>query len=85
MILGLSTANFTLLHVIISLVAIVSGLVVVVGMLQSRRMAGMTALFLAMTILTSVTGFFFPINGFTPALGVGAISLLLLLAAVVAL
>jgi len=85
MILGLSTANFTLLHVVISLVAIASGLVVVLGMLQSQRMPGWTLLFLVMTILTSVTGFLFPIHGFTPALGLGTISLLLLLVTVIAL
>ena len=85
MILGLSTANFTLLHVIISLVAIVSGLVVLFGMLGSHRMAGWTLFFLVTTILTSVTGFFFPIHGFTPALGVGAVSLVILLIALVAL
>jgi hypothetical protein len=67
MILGLSVANFTLLHVIISLIAIASGLVVLFGMRGSYRLAGWTALFLLATILTSVTGFFFPIKGFTPA------------------
>lgn len=85
MILGLSTANFTLLHVIISLVAIASGLVVLFGMLGSHRMAGWTLFFLATTILTSVSGFFFPIHGFTPAQAVGGISLVILLFALVAL
>ncbi len=85
MILGLSTANFTLLHVIISLVAIISGFVVLFGMLGSHRMAGWTLFFLVTTILTSVTGFFFPIHGFTPALAVGAVSLVILLIALAAL
>ena len=85
MILGLSTANFTLLHVIISLVAIVSGLVVLFGMLGSHRLPGWTLFFLVTTILTSVTGYFFPISGFTPAQAVGAISLLILLIALIAL
>ncbi|HZQ13596.1 MAG TPA: hypothetical protein VFB31_12380 [Pseudolabrys sp.] len=85
MILGLSTANFTLLHVVISLVAIASGLVVLVGMLGSRRMPGWTALFLITTILTSLGGFLFPIHGFTPALGTGGVSLVVLAAALVAL
>ncbi len=85
MILGLSTANFTLLHVIISLVAIASGLVVLFGMLGSQAMPGWTLFFLVTTILTSVTGFFFPIHGFTPALGVGAVSLVILLVALIAL
>ena len=85
MILGLSTELFTTIHVIISLIAIVSGIIVVVGMLGAHRMRGLTLLFLAMTILTSVTGFFFPISGFTPALGVGVLSLILLLFAVIGL
>ena len=85
MILGLSTANFTLLHVIISLVAIASGLVVLFGMLGSRRMPGWTLFFLATTILTSITGYFFSIHGFTPAQAVGGISLVILLIALVAL
>jgi hypothetical protein len=85
MILGLSLANFTVLHVIISLIAIVSGLVVLFGMLGSRRLPGWTALFLIATILTSATGFLFPIHGFTPALGVGVVSLLVLAVALIAL
>jgi hypothetical protein len=85
MILGLSVANFTVLHVIISLIAIVSGLVVLFGMLGSHRLPGWTALFLIATILTSVTGFLFPIHGFTPALAVGAVSLVVLAVALIAL
>jgi hypothetical protein len=85
MILGLSVANFTLLHVIISLIAIASGLVVLFGMLGSHRLPGWTALFLLTTILTSVTGFLFPIRGFTPALAVGAVSLLVLAIALIAI
>jgi hypothetical protein len=84
MILGLSLQAFTLLHVIITLVAIASGLIVLFGMLGSHLLGKWTALFLLTTILTSVTGFLFPIRGFTPALGVGAVSLLMLLIAVIA-
>ncbi|HEY7230404.1 MAG TPA: hypothetical protein VH558_08555 [Pseudolabrys sp.] len=85
MTLGLSLQNFTILHVVISLVAIASGLVVLVGMLRASRLPGWTALFLVTTILTSVTGFMFPINGFTPGLGVGLISILVLAIALTAL
>ena len=85
MILGLSIATFTLLHVIISLTAILSGSVVVFAMIGGRKPAGWTALFLATTLLTSVSGFLFPVGHFTPALGTGAVSLLLLAAALVAL
>ena len=85
MILGLSIPAFTLLHVIISLVAIVSGLIVLFGMLGSHRLAGLTALFLATTVLTSLTGFLFPIHGFTPALGTGIVSIVILAVALFAL
>jgi hypothetical protein len=74
MILGMSTPAFTLLHVVISLLAIGSGLIVVGGMLTSQKLPRTNALFLLTTVLTSVTGFLFPIHGFTPGLGVGMIS-----------
>ncbi|MGH6727571.1 MAG: hypothetical protein ACREB8_13670 [Pseudolabrys sp.] len=84
MILGMSISLFTTIHVIISLVAIAAGLIVLIGMLGSKRLGGWTGLFLFMTILTSVTGFFFPIHGFTPAIGVGVVSLVILVIAVIA-
>jgi hypothetical protein len=84
MILGMSISTFTTVHVVISLVGIASGLIVLVGMFGANRLSGWTALFLAATILTSVTGFMFPISGFTPALAVGALSLVVLAAACLA-
>ena len=85
MIAGLSIENFTILHVAISLIGIVSGLIVLFGMLRARRLPGWTALFLATTVLTSVTGFMFPINGLTPAIVVGLISIVILAIALMAL
>jgi hypothetical protein len=85
MTLGLSLSAFTTLHVVISLIGIVSGLIVLYGMLGSHRLGGWTALFLATTILTSVTGFMFPFNGLLPSHLVGAISLVVLAAALLAL
>jgi hypothetical protein len=85
MILGMSVATFTVLHVVISLIAIASGLVVFWGMLWSNRLAAWTALFLATTVLTTVTGFLFPVQGFTPALVVGILSIVLLAVALLAL
>jgi len=85
MILGMSIDTFTLVHVIISLVGIVTGLIVLFGMFGGHRMSGITALFLLTTILTSVTGFLFPISGFTPAIGVGIISLAILALALLGL
>ncbi|MGC2698356.1 MAG: hypothetical protein WA738_21420 [Candidatus Angelobacter sp.] len=84
MVFGMSLATYTLIHVIISLIGIVSGLIVLFGMLGGKRLDGMTALFLVTTILTSVTGYGFPFTHLTPADIVGAISLVLLAFAVVA-
>ncbi len=85
MILGMSTSTFTLLHVVISFVGIFSGFVVMVGMLNANRPEGWMALFLASTVLTSVTGFLFPSTGFTPAQGVGALSLVVLAVTLIAI
>ncbi len=84
MILGMSLHTFTQLHVVISLIAIASGAIVLLGMLGSYRMPALTGLFLLTTILTSVTGFLFPIKGFTPAIGVGIVSLVILAIALLA-
>ena len=85
MVLGMSLSAFTTLHVIISLIGIVAGIIVMFGMLGSNPMPGLTAIFLLFTILTSVTGFLFPFKGVTPGLIVGALSLLLLAIACIAL
>jgi hypothetical protein len=85
MILGLSLATFTLVHVVISLVGIATGIVVLLGMLRGHELAGWTGIFLATTLLTSLTGFLFPITAFTPALAVGALSTAILAAALLAL
>lgn len=84
MILGLSVQAFTQLHVVITLIAIVSGIIVLFGMLGSHRMPALTALFLLTTVLTNVTGLLFPIQGVTPALIVGVVSCVLLLIALIA-
>ena len=85
MVLGMSLANFTLLHVIISLIAIVTGLIVMFGLLGSKRMPGLTAIFLLFTILTSATGFLFPFTQLLPSHMVGILSLVLLAIACIAL
>src|SRR6267378_7414424 len=84
MILGMSTATFTSIHVVISLIGIFSGLVVLFGMLGSKQSKGWTALFLVSTVLTSATGFFFHSASFGPAHVVGVISLLVLAVAIIA-
>jgi hypothetical protein len=93
MILGMSVAAFTQFHVIISLIAIISGIIVVLGMLGARRMPGTTAIFLITTVATSVTGFMFPtpvdaprvIGSLDPAKIIGVISLIFLAFAILAL
>ncbi len=81
MILGLSIPTFTVIHVIITLVAIASGFVVVFGMIGSHRLGKMTALFLLMTLLTSVTGFMFFLSPtqpkeFSPATATGVVAMI---------
>ena len=75
---------FTKLHVVISLIGILSGLVVMFGLLAGLRLNRWTAVFLISTVATSVTGFFFPFHGLTPAIIVGIISLVLLTVAILA-
>jgi hypothetical protein len=69
---------FTLIHVVISLIGIGSGAIVSFGMLTGKRLNGWTALFLASTVATSVTGFGFPFDHVLPSHMVGAISLVVL-------
>ena len=78
MILGMSTSVFTLVHVVISLIGIGSGLVVMWGFLESKRLDGITAIFLLSTVLTSVTGFLFPFQHLLPSHKVGILSLIAL-------
>jgi hypothetical protein len=68
----------TFVHVVISLVGIFSGLFVVLGLIVGKRYDHLAALFLATTTATSITGFFFPFHGVTPAIVVGIISLIVL-------
>jgi hypothetical protein len=66
MVLGMSLETFTMVHTAISLVAIATGLIVVWGMLNGNRAEGWTAIFLITTVLTSVTGFMFPVPLWPP-------------------
>src|SRR5471032_3700537 len=78
MIIGMSIATFTILHVIITLIAIATGFIVMFGMVSSKMLSGWSAIFWLTTLLTSITGFMFPIHGFTPALGVGGFAMVIL-------
>ncbi|MGH6912014.1 MAG: hypothetical protein ACREEG_17670 [Phenylobacterium sp.] len=86
MILGMSVEMFTVLHVVISIAAILAGLVMVAAMIANvTRDGGLVAFFLLTTILTSVTGFFFHSKAIGPPHIVGVISLVILAVALVAL
>ncbi len=79
----MSLSTFTLIHVVISLIGIAAGFVVMVGMIKARRLDRMTALFLALTVLTSLTGFGFlaygiPPGGFSPGIAIGIVSMIVL-------
>ena len=75
-----------LFHVALSLGGIFAGFFVVAGMISAKPChRGWTALFLATTVATSMTGFLFPYNGFTPALGTGIVSMVVLTVALFAL
>ena len=83
MVLGMSLGTFTLIHVLISLAAIASGIVVIYGFLTNQRFNRLTTFFLVTTGLTSLTGFLFPFTSATPAIKLGIISLGVLAIAVV--
>ena len=80
MILGLTIPQFTALHVAISLIAIAAGLIALPAFARGLILSRTTGIFLWTTLLTSLTGFLFPIVAFTPALGFGILSTLILVA-----
>jgi hypothetical protein len=74
----LDLPTFTLIHVALSVLGILTGLVVVGGLVAGARLDGWTGLFLTTTVLTNVTGFGFPFTQIGPAHVIGALSLALL-------
>jgi len=84
MILGMSLSTFTLVHVLLSLAGIGSGLLVVYGLLLGKRFDGATAIFLVTTVLTSLTGFLFPFERVLPSHVLGVLSLAALVLAMMA-
>jgi hypothetical protein len=73
---------FTIIHVLLSLVGIIAGLVVLAGLLTAKRFDRWTIVFLASTLATSLTGFGFPFERLLPSHIVGAISIVVLAAAI---
>jgi hypothetical protein len=85
MILGLTIQQFTLLHVGISLIGIIAGLIAMPAFATGHRLPAATAIFLATTALTTLTGFLFPITVVTPALITGVISTMVIAIALAAI
>src|SRR5690348_5069836 len=83
--LGLSLSTFRLLHVFLGVGGIGAGIVVILGILGSNQLRGWTGLFLVSMVLTDATGFFFPVAALLPSHIVGAISLIALMMAIIAL
>jgi hypothetical protein len=77
-------STFTLIHTVLTLVALVSGLIVVFGMLGGKELSGWTAIYLLTSVASSATGFGFPFDHFLPSHYVGVLSLALLLMAILA-
>jgi hypothetical protein len=75
---GLSLSAFTAVHVVISLIGILTGFMAIFAMFKGKTPKGLTGLFLLTTILTSVTGFLFPFNGVTPGIIIGVLSMIVL-------
>lgn len=84
MVLGMSLQTFTFVHVLLSLMGIGSGFSVVFGLLSSKRLNGWTLLFLVTTVLTSATGFLFPVEHLLPSHIVAILSLVALTIAILA-
>src|SRR5438105_13831458 len=79
-----SLTTFTLIHVVLSLIGILAGLVVAGGFASGKRLGRWALVFLVTTILTSVTGFGFPFVTLLPSHSVGIVSLVVLAGVVVA-
>jgi hypothetical protein len=85
MIFGMSLATYTIVHVVISLIGIGTGLIVLFGMLGGNLLKPWNGIFLVTTVLTSITGFFFPFTKVTPGIILGILSLIVLAIALFAL
>jgi len=78
MIIGMSVATFTLLHVLISVVGVVAGAAALGEMIAGRRLGVWNTVFLIATAATSITGFFFHSASFGPPHVIGVISIVVL-------
>jgi hypothetical protein len=76
--------TFTLIHVVLSLAGLVTGLAAAGGLVAGQRLPRWTTVFLVTTIATNVTGYGFPFVTLLPSHIVGGISLLVLAVVLVA-
>ncbi len=83
MILGMSLSTFTTIHVVLSLIAIFTGFIVMFGLFGSKKLKGLTAIFLLASVLTTAGGFAFPNDHITPGIILGTVSSIALLLAIV--
>ena len=79
-----ASSTFTQIHVVLSLIGIVAGLVALFGLLRSNPLNSWTLIFIVTTVATTLTGFLFPFKGFTPAIGTGIVSSVVLAVTVLA-
>jgi hypothetical protein len=79
-----ASQTFTLVHVALSLIGIIAGLVALFGLFRNNPLNSWTLVFLVTTVATTLTGFLFPFRGFTPAIGTGIVSSLVLAPTVLA-
>ena len=77
--------TYTAFHTILSLIALVVGIVVVADLLSPKIRRSLTVLFLITAIATSVTGFGFPFHGILPSHILGVIALIVLAVALYAM
>lgn len=76
--------GFTMFHVLITLIQLVSGIGLVYVFIQGRSSDRLAAIFLISTAADLVTGFLFPFHGVTPAIVIGLLNVVILIPTVVA-
>jgi hypothetical protein len=77
-------AAFTLFHVVLSIIAMAAGAAAVYGLIGNRVYSRLFAVYMVTIAATDITGFLFPFKGVTPAIVVGAVSSLAVIATFIA-
>lgn len=84
MFFGIPVFSFVFVHTLITLVAIVAGLIMLFAMLGNRKSGGATSIFLLFSVLTAITGFIIQTVPVTPAVVTGVLLSLALIPALLA-